>query len=107
MVAQAILGFVDSAYRPGDWGAVYDQVIADVQAHGDLVVLGKAEQGDPYAATNTVILDQAIAMAKPTEESVGILLVWDGASRGKEDFTEAFGAEARRLGLSVFEILTT
>lgn len=92
--------------RPGDWGAVYDQVIADVQARGDLVVLGKTEQDDPYAATNTVILDQAVALAKPMQEAVGILLVWDGASRGKEDFTESFGTEARKLGLPVFEILT-
>ena len=92
--------------RPGDWGALYDQVIAEVQARGDLVVLSKAEQDNPYAATNTVILEQAVALAKPTQEAVGILLVWDGASRGKEDFTESFGTEARKLGLPVFEILT-
>ncbi len=92
--------------RPGDWGALYDQVIAEVQAGGDLVVLDKTEQDDPYAATNQVILDQAIALANPTQEGVAALLIWDGASRGKEDFTESFGVEARKLGLPVFEILT-
>jgi hypothetical protein len=35
-----------------------------------------------------------------------VLLIWDGASRGREDFTESFGTEGRKLGLPVFEILT-
>jgi len=37
--------------RPGDWGTIYDQVIDQVETNGDLVVLGKTDQDDPYAAT--------------------------------------------------------
>lgn len=92
--------------RPGDWGVIYDQVINEVKANGDLIVLDKTEQDDPYAATNKVILNEAIALAGQTQEPVGTLLIWDGASRGKEDFTESFGTESRKLGLPVFEILT-
>jgi hypothetical protein len=92
--------------RPGDWGTIYDKVLDEVEAKGDLVVLGKAEQDDPYAATNKVILSEAIALGSQTGESVAVLLIWDGASRGREDFTESFGTEGRKLGLPVFEILT-
>jgi hypothetical protein len=92
--------------RPGDWGTIYDQVIDQVETNGDLVVLGKTDQDDPYAATNKVILSEAIALAGQTKEPVGALLIWEGASRGKEDFTESLGAEARKLALPVFEILT-
>jgi hypothetical protein len=92
--------------RPGDWGALYDQVIDEVEARGDLLVLGKTEDEDPYGATNKVILREAVALAAQTRETVGALLIWEGASRGKEDFTESFGAEARELGLDVFEILS-
>ena len=92
--------------RPGDWGALYDQVIDEVEGKGDLLVLGKSESDDPYGATNKVILDEAIALAGQTQEKVGVLLIWEGASRGKEDFTESFGTEARKSGLNVFEVLT-
>ncbi len=92
--------------RPGDWGALYDQIIDEVAARGDLLVLGKTEDDDPYGATNKVILKEAVALAGQTQEAAGALLIWEGASRGKEDFTESFGAEARKLGLDVFEILS-
>jgi hypothetical protein len=92
--------------RPGDWGDIYDQVIDQVEANGDLIVLHKTEHDDPYAATNKVILDEAIALASETQQTAGALLVWDGASRGKEDFTESFGTAARKLGLKIFQVLT-
>ncbi len=92
--------------RPGDWGTLYDQIIDEVEAKGDLLVLGKTEDDDPYGATNKVILKEAVALAGQTQEAAGALLIWEGASRGKEDFTESFGAEARKLGLDVFEILS-
>jgi hypothetical protein len=92
--------------RPGNWGAIYDKVIDEVGAKGDLVVLDKTENDNPYAATNKVILGEAIALASQTQASVGALLIWDGISRGKEDFTESFGTAARKLQLPVFEILT-
>ena len=92
--------------RPGDWGTLYDQIIDEVEAKGDLLILGKTEDDDPYGATNKVILKEAVALAGQTQEAAGALLIWEGASRGKEDFTESFGAEARKLGLDVFEILS-
>jgi hypothetical protein len=92
--------------RPGDWGTTYDQVIAEVEASGDLVVLGKTEAEDPYAAANQVILSEAATLSGQKQEPAGALLIWNGASRGKEDFTESFGVEARKLGMAVFEILT-
>ena len=33
-------------------------------------------------------------------------LVWDGVSRGEQDYTDELGIKARKLGLAVLEVLT-
>jgi len=92
--------------RPGDWGAVYDRILDQVEAVGDLLVLDIASEDDPYAAANSVILDDAVALAKAADEPAGAVLVWDGVSRGDGDLTEDFGVQARKRGLPVMEVLT-
>jgi hypothetical protein len=89
--------------RPGDWGPVYDQVLDDVEASGNLVVLAETSGDDAYSAANQAILNEAIQMGARLNQPVGAVLVWDGASRGDHDITEEFGIEARKLGLPVFE----
>jgi hypothetical protein len=93
--------------RPGDWGSMYDSILDAVEAQGDLVVMANADGDDPYSASNRAILEEAVALGKASSEAVGALLVWDGVSRGADDYTDQFGAEARKRGLDVFEILTT
>ena len=92
--------------RPGDWGELYDSILDEVEAKGDLVVLNLAKDDEAYSATNRAILDQAIALGMKRSEPVGATLVWDGASRGKNDYTEAFGSEARKRGLPTYEVST-
>jgi hypothetical protein len=92
--------------RPGAWGKMYDTILDEVEANGDLVVIDTGNDKEPYSATNAAILDQAIALGRERDEPVGALLLWDGVSRGKDDYTDQFGAEARRRGLPVLEIRT-
>jgi hypothetical protein len=92
--------------RPGVWGELYDSILDEVEAFGDLVVLDNLGNDDPYLATSWVILDEAVVLGRERDEPVGAALVWDGVSRGATDYTDKFGAEARRRGLAVFEIST-
>ena len=92
--------------RPGDWGALYDSILDDVEGNGDLIVLSLAKDDDAYSATNRAILDQAIALGVKRSDAVGVTLVWDGASRGKIDYTEELGSEARKHGLPTYEVST-
>jgi hypothetical protein len=92
--------------RPGDWGPVYDQILDAVEAAGDVVTLRDLPDDEAYSAANRAILDEAMSLAKAANKPVTVVLVWDGASRGKHDVTEEFGLEARRRGLPVAEIRT-
>jgi hypothetical protein len=92
--------------RPGDWGPVYDRVLDEASATGDIVTLeGTADDAEAYAAANDTILKQAAALAQSGEETLATL-VWEGGSRGSDDLTAAFGAEARKRGLTVIEVGT-
>jgi len=92
--------------RPGDWGPLYDQVLDDVEATGDLVILQNGSDDQAYSAANRAILDQAEELAKALDQPVAAVLLWDGASRGHHDLTEEFAVEARKRGIAVTEVLT-
>lgn len=104
--------------RPGDWGPSYDEVIGEVRAAGDLVVLEQDEGGGAYAAALEAILDEALEMAtregsdadakSEGNETSGVLavVVWDGAPRGDDDYTQRFADMARARGVPVTEIIT-
>ncbi|MDQ6664477.1 MAG: hypothetical protein M3Z23_08795 [Acidobacteriota bacterium] len=87
------------ADRPGDWGPLYDKTLEQVEC---VVLTGKGEGTEAYAATNLAIFDEAGKLGK----HVTAVLVWDGSSRGGDDLTAGFGDEARRRGLAVIEIST-
>jgi hypothetical protein len=92
--------------RPGDWGPLYDQVLDEVEAAGDLVILQKGADDEAYAAANHAILDEAIALANAVHKPVVAVLIWDGVPRGDHDLTDEFGVEARERGLAVVEVKT-
>jgi hypothetical protein len=93
--------------RPGDWGPLFDRIIGEVQAKGDLVVLG-LDEGDEaaYAAANEAILNEAEALAGGEPSQVVAVIVWEGGSRGEGDLTEAFAAAARARRHPVHEVMT-
>jgi hypothetical protein len=93
--------------RPGDWGGLYDAIIADVTSRGELVLLPGSNGGyDAYIAVNRRILEEAVSLGRTAAEEVSAVLVWNGQPREGHDVTEAFGNVAREQGLSVIEIST-
>lgn len=92
--------------RPGDWGPLFDEVLDAVEAAGDLVVLRAGSDDEAYALANRAILDESLALAKTAHQPVRAVLVWDGKSRGDQDLTESFGAEARKRGMPVTDVPT-
>ena len=93
--------------RPGDWGPLYDRMLAQLDPGGDVVTLdGGREEGDAYLAANGAILDEAATLAHASGDQVLAVLVWEGAPRDGDDVTAAFGAEARRRGWRVAEVRT-
>jgi hypothetical protein len=93
--------------RPGDWGPAYDRLLAKLDTTGDVVVLSEElDETAAYGAANLTILDHATALASQAGQAVLAVLVWEGASRGPDDLTAAFGHEARTRRLPVKEILT-
>lgn len=94
--------------RPGDWGTLFDRIVGELQAKGDVVVLGLDEGDDAtYAAANDAILNEAEGLAAEHRSDVVAVILWEGDSRGEGDLTEAFATSARARGHPVREILTT
>jgi hypothetical protein len=92
--------------RPGDWGPSFDARIDEVTTAGNLVVLGGSpDEPGIYLKANDTILDEALALAGDPSRAAAVI-VWEGAPRGEDDVTDAFGKDARRRGLSVFEVST-
>jgi hypothetical protein len=99
--------------RPGDWGPVYDELVAD-SAGGEveLVLLGESIDAESsqgaYERTNDVVLERArraAARAGPETRAVAVV-VWDGTPRGPDDITEHFRRSAASQGMEICEILT-
>ena len=89
--------------RAGDWGSVFDAVLNQVEASGDLVVHEYADGDAAYKAANRDILDDAQAVGRATGQTVEAVLIWNG-SRGQDDITEDFGLEAAARGMTVKSI---
>ena len=92
--------------RPGDWGPLFDGLVAAAAAHDDLVILQAGDGDQAFAATNLAILDEGERLATTTGARRRALIVWDGASRGGDDLTDQFRTEAVARGWNVEEIRT-
>lgn len=92
--------------RPGEWGGLFDAVLSDLEAMGDVVVIEVPNGADAFTTASLRILDEAVAIGKERREMVAAAMVWDGVPRGDDDYTAAFGKEARRRGIEVLEIST-
>jgi|SRR5580704_2064963 hypothetical protein len=108
-----ILPFTPDAFRdssvtdrPGGWGPLFDDLLAELTARGDVVILAQDPGGDAaYAAVNEVILAEADRIAGASVPLV--LLIWDGISRGDGDLTADLGIKARERSWPIAEVLTT
>lgn len=88
--------------RPGDWGSVFELVIAAAKAAGSLTVLAGSQDDSGYLAANATILE----IAARGDASAKALIIWDGRSRGDSDVTAAFSNEARQRGMQVESVST-
>jgi len=94
--------------RPGDWGALFDELVSSARDTKNLVVLDlNQHDSGAYRITNGVILHQALKLAKSDVNICEAILVWDGHSYGPEDTTAAFKSSAIEMGMRVREILTS
>jgi len=93
--------------RPGNWGPRFDTIINAVSACGDLVELAlDPKQSGTYQEANAGIFREAEGLTGGHEDDIAALVLWNGATRGTDDVTEAFFKDARRRGWPVTEIDT-
>jgi len=92
--------------RPGDWGPLYDRVLAEVERKGDLLVIQLKSGDAAYADANRVIVEEALSLGLKLQQSVTAVMVWDGRSRGEGDLTEEFGVYAGNKGVPVIDVTT-
>jgi len=111
--ASVILPFERSRFRqtsvtdrPGEWGPLFDRILDDVSAAGDLLILNPPPGERDYSEANFVILDKAVELSKASNQPLMAVVVWDAVSRGDRDLTEEFRTEARIRALATKEILT-
>jgi hypothetical protein len=97
--------------RPGNWGPVFDRMIAAAEAAGDLVVLHNDGDDDKaYAAANHAIIHEAqqLARAAGADRPCRLVaaIVWEGAARPGSDATDDFRKLAQQAGFEERTILT-
>ena len=95
--------------RPGNWGPLFDRVVAAAALAGDLVVLdATAATGDAaYAATNKAIIREAQSLAAGRGHRLLAVLVWEGAARPQGDATGGFQRLAADAGFAERTVMTT
>lgn len=88
--------------RPGDWGPVYDEILAN-----STIEIRQVSSGhEGYLEVNRSLFDKAQLLAAELGTSVAVLVIWNGQSRGQDDVTAHFRTEASRLNLPITEIPT-
>src|SRR4029077_576251 len=65
------------ADRPGNWGPLYDEILDEAEASGDLIVLEEASDEQGYRVVNRAILDAASAFMKGLRQPASAVLVWE------------------------------
>jgi hypothetical protein len=92
--------------RPGNWGTIFERVIAQVAGSADLVILNSLEStDDPYARATQRLVAEGTAAAGH-DCSLIALVIWDGVPRGTKDYSAQLKRLAIAQGATVREILT-
>ncbi|OQP66526.1 hypothetical protein A3860_13660 [Niastella vici] len=94
--------------RPGNWGALYDQIGEAVKKEKGIQVMHYDEtDNDTYLNTNKDILKRAkeLALEFHSNDLVAII-VWEGQPKKEDDTTANFKREAERNGFGIKEIIT-
>ncbi len=88
--------------RPGNWGAMFDQVMKSARVQ--VLKLPAGQEG--YLQTNLDLLNRAEALAKKFGTVVQALVIWNEQSRGPDDVTGHFLEQAKLRNIPVSEIST-
>jgi hypothetical protein len=88
--------------RPGDWGALYDKVLKA----STVELLNLPDNQEGYLATNLKLLDRAEEVARKYHTTTQALVIWNEQSRGPDDVTGHFLAQAKQRKIPVIEIST-
>lgn len=108
------------ADRPGEWGKIFDKIYKELSGSRDIVEVKSAAKGDDlYLEANDTILNEALLFAEKIDAENGegnsgisasdkvlAVIVWEGASRGKDDVTADFMSKAKKMNLEIVQILT-
>jgi hypothetical protein len=103
--------------HPGDWGPRFDQVMRYASAAASANRLHVLEASDDdandldraCAAATDAILDEAQRLAMTPlgdAHTLIAIVVWDGVSRGADDWTDYFRRRALDRGFQVRQIVT-
>lgn len=98
--------------RPGNWGPMFDRLVAAARAAGDLVILSIT--GDDaeaaYAEANQSIIHEAAALVRTnadgTPSRLVAVIVWEGSARAGTDASGGLLTLARKAGFEERSILT-
>ena len=97
--------------RPGRWKFLYETLIAEARASGDLVTLTFPRgSDDAFRAANETILSEAQRLARQESRrnpaALGGLIVWEGAPRGPDDITAHLKERLEQAGARMEQALT-
>jgi hypothetical protein len=81
-------------------GALYDKILDEVEVRQDLLIIKVKSETEAYTQVNHVIVDNAIPLGLDLQQPVAAIVVWDGKSRGAEDYTEEFCIYALSRGIT-------
>lgn len=99
--------------RPGNWEPLYQRLISEARAAGDLIILGQPRgSDDAFRAANDEILAEAQRLAaeeSPSDPARALagLIIWEGASRGPDDVTDHMRQRLAAAGATIATVLTT
>jgi hypothetical protein len=96
------------ADRPGNWGEIFDRLIADLEPLHQIIQLNlNPDAGEgAYLTANWAILDRAQSLAREKKQPLSAVLVWNGSSRPNQDVTLAFLHSAQSAHLPILQIPT-
>jgi hypothetical protein len=97
--------------RPGNWGPVFDRLVAAAESAGDLVTLSSPGDDDAaYAAANEVIVKEAEVLAGSTVDGTRLrlvaVIVWEGSAREGTDASGGLLTLATKAGFEERSIST-
>lgn len=90
--------------RPGNWGAVFDEIINSIPSTDLTVLHTVADVNDAYEAATREIVRQATAAAAPSKALA--IAVWEGKGRQGTDATASFLRHAHRVGMNTRTVST-